>query len=192
MIENMKQKAFTMAETVTVIALIGVLATILIPSTVNHHVDNIDRVKIKKAVTYYEALFKKLAVDNHFMTDEAIKNRFGVVDNCAELRKHFTIIETYDGAAFNGEDENPNCVFRTNDDVWWDVNDITRPKIAVKKANIAHKNESNNCKLYQLSGHIVNGVLRINDLGYLPNGSERAAVEKAYGYMNKTSKCVSH
>ena len=174
MLKNIKYYAFTIAETMIVLIIMGTLFTLIIPSTMSKHRESINRVKIKKSMAYYEVVFKKLVVDNAIMTDSSFKKKVQT-SNCDKIKKQFKIIET-DG----------DCVFRAAEDVWWNVTDFTEPFVVIKKDNL-NKNKANatdNNVCFRFSGHIVNGVLRINDMGYLPNGEEKTAVQKVYNYIN--------
>ena len=179
MLGKIKQNAFTVAETMIVLIILGTLFTLIIPSTINKHRENINRVKIKKAMAYYEVVFKKLVVDNHIMTDTGFDRKLQT-NNCDKIKKQFKIIET--------DSANP-CIFRSAEDIWWNVTDFKAPLVSVKKANIDANNEPGICKLFRFSGHIVNGVLRINDMGYITDADEKRALEKTYGYINKTRTC---
>ena len=178
MFNYIKSKAFTVAETMVVLIILGTLFTVIIPVTINHHRENINRVKIKKAMAYYEVVFKKLVVDNAIMTDSGFKKKFhncgDACSNCAKIKKQFKVIET---------DNSNKCIFSSAEGIWWDVSDFTKPKISIKKDNIR-----NDTKNYTMSGHIVNGVLRINDMGYLKR-KEKTAVQKTYNCINKVIKC---
>lgn len=195
MFKKIKSSAFTVAETMIVLVILGTLFTVIIPSTLNHHRENINRVKIKKSMAFYEVVFKKLVVDNAIMTDSGFDRKFSTSDNCEKIKKQFKIIETYSGGgiAFG---ENKNCIFRSAEDVWWNINDFKKPIVAVKLEDLIGKTANS----YQFSGHIDNGVLRINDVGYLSNkktdskltaaekakySAEETTVQKAYNYINK-------
>ena len=181
MFNYIKNRAFTVAETMIVLIILGTLFTVIIPVTLNKHRENINRIKIKKSMAYYEVVFKKLVVDNHIMTDKGFKKKIHHISQegdpleCGEIRKQFKIIEEAGGN---------RCIFRSAEDVWWDVSDFTAPKISIKKENI-----SDASKNYTMSGHIDNGVLRINDMGYITNATEKAAVQKIYNCINKIIKC---
>ena len=187
MFKKIKSSAFTVAETMIVLVILGTLFTVIIPSTLNHHRENINRVKIKKSMAFYEVVFKKLVVDNAIMTDSGFNRKFQNGDNCAKIKKQFKIIET---------DTGNSCIFRSAEDVWWNINDFKKPIVAVKLEDLIGKTANS----YQFSGHIDNGVLRINDVGYLSNkktdskltaaekakySAEETTVQKAYNYINK-------
>ena len=177
MFKKIKNKAFTVAETMIVLVIMGTLFTIIIPSTLNHHRENINRVKIKKSMAFYEVVFKKLVVDNAIMTDSGFSKKLQPSsDKCGKIKKQFKIIET---------DTGNSCIFRSAEDVWWNITDFKSPLVAIKKENLSSDNDNR----YQFSGHIINGVLRINDMGYLSSkpafSSEKNAVQKTYNYINK-------
>ena len=176
MFKKIKSRAFTVAETMIVLVILGTLFTVIIPTTLNHHRENINRVKIKKSMAFYEVVFKKLVVDNAIMTDSGFNRKFQNGDNCAKIKKQFKIIET---------DTGNSCIFRSAEDVWWNITDFKSPLVAIKKENLTN----GNADCYQFSGHIINGVLRINDVGYLSSkpdfNIEKTAVQKTYNYINK-------
>ena len=109
MFNYIKNRAFTVAETMIVLIILGTLFTVIIPVTLNKHRENINRVKIKKSMAYYEVVFKKLVVDNAIMSDSSFLRKVQT-ENCDKIKKQFKIIET-DG----------DCIFRSAEDVWWNA-----------------------------------------------------------------------
>ena len=161
--------AFTLAETMIVLIILGTIAITVIPSVINHHRESINRVKIKKAMAFYESAFKKIVVDNAIMTDSGFDKRIQPASNkCGKIKSLFKIVET-----------KSECVFRSSEDVWWDVSDFKAPIVGLTEEDLSNASK----KLY-FSGHINNGVLRINDIGYL-SGDEKANVQKTYNYINR-------
>ena len=61
-------KAFTMAETTIVLIIIGVIATMTIPTLIKRHQIAINRTKVSKAMVVYETAVNTLVIDKGFKT----------------------------------------------------------------------------------------------------------------------------
>ena len=48
------EKAFTLAETLIALVILGIIAAVTIPTLIRNHVDNANRAKVKKAMSMYE------------------------------------------------------------------------------------------------------------------------------------------
>ena len=72
---------FTLAETLITIAIIGVVASITIPSVVRHHIEEINRVKLQKAMNMYASVLYLVSLDNKFVDNNAGLIAIGNEDN---------------------------------------------------------------------------------------------------------------
>ena len=183
----MKKKiAFTLAETLIVLVILGVVAAITIPTLVKRHQETSNKAKIKKAMTAYEAALSKIVVENNIKSDNGIDNFAGA--NCANSRVYFK--QTRDG--------DDNCTFMTADGLWWNISDLKNPVISVdtktgidptKLADLKNtaKDASDN-KVYAMSGWFDNnGILRINDfkasMDNPPSEDIKIVLEKIYNFI---------
>ena len=103
-----KKRGFTMAEALSVIILLGVIATITIPTTVNRMTANQNRTKIKKALATYDSAVRLMISENRITSVERLNNLMSQ-NNCSRVYNYFKAVEQ-DG-----------CIFKTADGVWWDV-----------------------------------------------------------------------
>ena len=171
------KKALTMAEVLIVLSLLGVVAVITIPSAIIEHRKNVARVRVKRAMAYYEATFKKIVVDNNLMTDSKVDS---VIDTCVKKQKYFKVVEIMDNPEPN------DCVFRTAENFWWNVQDIKNPYVSMSQNGL---NEES--KRFQFSGHVKNGVIYINDLQYekklkdANKANKYDEIEKMYNFINQ-------
>ena len=149
------KKAFTLAEMLIVLVILGVIASITIPALVNRHVETERRTKLRKAMTVYDTALNKMVIENGIRSNDALINEFNADHNnnsCAKSRAYFK--STQDGVN--------DCTFRASDGVWWNIEDITRPKLDLKNGNFDDENSQ-----FQLFGHIDNnGSLRVDDIQY--------------------------
>ena len=169
MSKKIKRNGFTMTEIGVTLTVLAILFTIVIPPMVSYHRESINRVKIKKSMAYYENFFKNIAVKNNCMTDAAMKK----AATCDKIHKQFKYIET-----------DVDCVFKSAESVWWNVDDILNPKVSIRKDHLNNCDSNKDC--FYFSGHIDRGVLRLNDTGYITNKTEKKRLEKTYNYVNKS------
>lgn len=154
----MKNKtAFTLAEATIILSLLGLVAAIVIPSTVNSYNRSVNRTKMKQALETYNSVMKSIIFDQ-----KAVKS--GNLDStCPNNWQYFNVISTIDQ---NG------CVFKTSNNVWWDITDISKPIVAVSEKALAEAQDSNkgtNGKTsFQFTTSYDNKrhIFRINDLIY--------------------------
>lgn len=159
------KKAFTLAETLITLTILGIVAVIVVPNLINKQVENANRTKVKKVISAYEKAINMMAIKNNFKTTQALKS-FGEEETCKYTREYFKSIQ--DGAN--------NCIFKTADNVWWDITDITNPIISLKdeitdsnKAEIranALNYEADKVSFALIGRYDDNGALRIDDNGF--------------------------
>ena len=96
------KKAFTLAEVLITLSILGVVAALTIPSLVNRQSEMAAIVKLKKAISTYES------VAEVYMAEEEATNLSGLgANSCALLAERFKIV--------NGS----GCTFTTADGVLW-------------------------------------------------------------------------
>ena len=94
------KKAFTLAEVLITLSILGVVAALTIPSLVNRQSELAAIVKIKKAISQYEQVAEVYMAENEAQTFAA---------TCAQLGDYFKKVDTVSG----------DCEFTTADGVVW-------------------------------------------------------------------------
>ena len=178
------KKAFTLAETLITLTILGVVAAITIPALIQKYIEATNRTKVKKAMAAYEKVISQLVVENNITG--SIKSIFAQ-GNCDDTSKYFKAIRTVTGN---------KCRFQTSDRVWWDISDIEHPIIML---NDDYKNatllgdgadtleslakSSDNKEVFGMVGTIEDGVVRINDKG-VAEVDDATILNKTYAFMN--------
>ena len=148
--------AFTLAETMVVLVVLGIVASITIPALVRRQADAQNRTRLRKAMTVYDT--------NN--------------DNCVKPKAYFKTVQ---------DDENNNCIFRAADGIWWDITDITNPKIAFNKADLNEADDLNSNNAFNLIGYLDDyGSLRVDDLAKA-EGDNKDYLTKLYNFINNKS-----
>ena len=96
------KKAFTLAEVLITLSILGVVAALTIPSLVNRNSDIAAQVKLKKAISNYEDVAAVYMVEN-----EATNISGMMSDGCTEAPNYFKIVSQDD------------CTFVTADGAEW-------------------------------------------------------------------------
>ena len=65
------KKAFTLAETLITLTILGVVAAITVPMLINKQMESANRTKLKKAMAAYEKALNQMIVDNDVKGDIA-------------------------------------------------------------------------------------------------------------------------
>ena len=179
-----RRVAFTIAEALSVIILLGVIATITIPTTINRMTANQNRTKIKKALATYDSAIRLIVSENRITNKTRLDNYISA-NNCQNIYRYFKAIEQ------NG------CVFKTADGVWWDVgtanNDttISNVLVAFKRADLTKAkgwSETTNDAFYFHTEFDDRGALRIQDTQYsnfIGDVSGILDCAKTYAFLEK-------
>ena len=122
------KKAFTLAEVLITLSILGVVAALTIPSLVNRQSEMAAIVKLKKAISQYEQ------VTEVYMAENEAQNFSGASSTCATLKNYFKMVTDN-----NNTTAGSGCVFTTADGVVWSINgngyavayDSKSPKYAV-------------------------------------------------------------
>ena len=101
------KRGFSLAENLTVIAILGLLAAILIPAMMNSRNTAKDRVAVRKAVTTFQGILEKGLVTQTGLTNNVtLQTRiFGA--NCTDIEDFFAV------------ESHNNCYFTTKDGIQW-------------------------------------------------------------------------
>ena len=174
------KKAFTLAETLITIVILGIVVVILVPNLIKKQVENTNRTKVKKSMAAYEKAIGYMAVENDLKSTELLES-YGEDEDCKYTSEYFKKIQK--GSS--------DCVFKTPDKVWWDISDITNPILILKEDQ---KNKStaelhalardlSDNTVYAMIGRFDDiGSLRVNDNGYEQSISDNTTNKQ---YMKK-------
>ena len=173
-----KRAAFTLAETMIVLIILGIVAAITVPALVRNQMDAQNRTRLRKAMTVYDMAVNKIVVENGLKSDEAVY-QIAPIGDCHFTSQYFKVAENV------VENGNQNlCKFRTNDGVWWDISDILKPVIGLRADDL---NNPNSDTRFQLVSHFdPNGALRVDDLAYelKINSNDLKSLQKIYAFIN--------
>ena len=153
-----KFKAFTLAETMIVIVVLGIIATLTIPALVNKNKESVAKTKVRKAMAAYESALNKMIIENDLKSDTALNEWAGAVQNCGNPSNYFKKVQDVNG-----------CIFKTSDGIWWDISNIERPLIGFKQDDLTtdKANNANDYSAFVLVGRFgTDGSLRVDDLAY--------------------------
>ena len=173
------KKAFTLAETLIVLVILGVVAAITIPALIRRQVESSNRTRIRKAITVYDTAINKMVVENGIKSNDALINEFNADRNngsCEKSRVYFKVSQV--GAN--------DCTFRASDGVWWNISDINHPIIAFNEDDLTDEIASGDTnRAFHLVGYLDdNGSLRVGDLA-IAEGDNEEYLKKLYNFANK-------
>ena len=103
----MNKKAFTLAEVLITLSILGVVAALTIPALVNRNSDIAAQTKLKKAIAAYETAMAVNMAEN--------ESASAVFADCKAL-----------GAYFKQVDGATTCKFTTADGAYWVFEDVTK------------------------------------------------------------------
>ena len=169
---------FTLAETLIVLVILGVVAAITIPVLVNRHVEAERRTKYRKAMSVYESALNKMVIENNIKSDTGIIN--WAEEDCSNTSAYFKSAQNLE------EDGNETlCKFRASDGVFWDISDIKRPIVALREQDLNEEtaNSDTNRAFYMFGWIDEQGSLRVDDLGKI-TGDDKVALIKLYDFIN--------
>ena len=81
--------AFTLAETLIVLVILGIVASITIPAIVRRQMEAQNRAKIKKSMTVFDTAINKIVIENQLKSDRAVQDWAGV--NCENSINYFKV-----------------------------------------------------------------------------------------------------
>ena len=157
MINFDKKQGFTLAEVMIVLVVLGIVAILTVPSVVKKYFEAQERTKIKKSMAAYDTAINKMVIENDLRSEVALKD-WAEPNDCANSVEYFKKVER------NG------CIFKTSDGVYWDIEDITNPIIAMSENALqdAKENGTDGKKSFKLvtSYDALLGTFRVDDLGF--------------------------
>ena len=109
---NIKNAAFTLAETIAVLVILGLVAALTVPQVVRRQIEAQNRAKIKKAMSVYDFLINKIVIENDLKSNNAVQD--WADENCNNSSSYFKVSKTSE----NIEENKEFCKFKTSDGVW--------------------------------------------------------------------------
>lgn len=97
-----KQKAFTLAEVLITLSILGVVAAITIPSVINHQSDMAALVKMKKSISQFEKFAETYMIENDTndltgLSCDYIESNFKIVE---KINNYCATFKTADGVVW--------------------------------------------------------------------------------------------
>ena len=174
--KKISKNAFTLAETLITVVILGIVAAILVPNLINRQVENANRTKVKKAMAAYENIMSTIIIENDFGANANEIDNWAKEENntCSKAAAYFKISET--------ANKNSKCQFKTSDGLWWDIGKngkLTKAIVAFKKADLTSAktmNEGTFDAFYFITFFDDNNTARIIDMGYANQTSNTPAI----------------
>ena len=156
-----KKSGFSLSENLTVIAVLGIIVALTIPNLVRDNNQRRTRITVRKAVSNYESVLKKLLITATGINDTGDFNSYIQPNQCAKIRMNMDVELKSDTA----------CVFITSDGVKWDLTKPSEAYIQIAGTNVATtaaltdaiKNESYSTKrtVYYVPFKVENKKLKL-------------------------------
>ena len=186
-------KAFTLAEVLIVIVVLGFIAAITLPALMERATSGQNKTTIKKAMEAYDRALSRAVIENNLRSTEALQQWANSDGNCTNARSLFKI--TQDGP--------DGCTFKASDGLWWHIDPITNPLVSFIEINpnipdqtLAKIEEyasdsSNEVAFYLASDFDTNGSFRPNDY-QIAIGNNQKYLKKVYKYIGlKATKALT-
>ena len=109
----MNKKAFTLAEVLIVLTLLGIVAMLTLPTVIQRSKEAAERTKIRHGMENYDAAILNMTVENGIKSKKALETFGEEGGNCKNTTTYFK------------KSEGAGCRFKTSDGLWWDISDIT-------------------------------------------------------------------
>lgn len=155
-------KAFTLAEVLVTLTILGIVASITVPGIVKRQTERTNKTKILKAMTTYESVLQQIAINEGISSISALKSlakssssierpaknangddivQTHVISDCSNLLKYLKVsdnVKVTTGKETARRTSESNCrKIRTSDGLWWDFNSIDKPIVAFKDENLS-------------------------------------------------------
>ena len=154
-----RNSAFTLAEAISVLVLLGVVFAITVPSAINNANIKSRQLKLKKAVADYQKLVENLVVTNDIPRTTASFNAELLKDNCTLIRQNYKVASTIGDSG---------CKFLSVNEIYWDFTNPSEPIVAFNPDyfNESNAKSENNTAFIMSTKFTSDGSIRVNDLGY--------------------------
>lgn len=184
-----KRSAFTLAETLITLSVLGIVAALTIPSVVRKQIEASNRVKIKKAMGVYETMMSKIVVENDLKSNAAIQ-----AWNTPDEDGNYPVSNYIKYTKYANDSK---CQFCAADKVCYNFCDIQSPIIALNEKDLNEETAQSrtNRAFYLFAQYDGQGILRITEPQFtysLTTGANtnevNASVARLYDFINgKTS-----
>ena len=157
-----KKGAFTLAEVLITLTILGLVAAITIPGIFHKNQERINKTRIKKAMANYEKLMSQVMIENDLKSNDMIDS-FASNNSCINTRQYFKTVQDGDN----------NCQFKTADGLWWDISDLRSSTVAFKKNNLTDGSAEylNSEKAFKFISGFQDSVFMVNSIEYLGSKS---------------------
>ena len=188
-----ERAAFTLAETIIVVTILGIVAVLTVPALINRHIEATNRTKIKKAMAVYEQALNNMVISNGIKSNDDLydsASAFAPSGDCSKTINYFKVSKKLD--------ENDQCKFMTSDRVYWDITDINQPIVALKEEFLTSDEAADPYKtnaFYLIGRFDDNGILRVDDNYYesvSPVGDSNIYTGKLFAYIDNTKFCITN
>ena len=180
-----KRIAFTLAETMVTLVILGIVAAVTVPGLARRQQESVNRTKFKKAVASYDLLMNNLIVTKHLRSNDDIKEwaSNNGANDCATGYEYFKAIKVLS--------TDNKCRFRTADGVYWDITDIQRPIVALKEKDLNDDTaqSTTNRAFYLYAQFDDNKIFRVTspnfdyDLVSANVSSTNSSVDRLWAYL---------
>ena len=142
------KKAFTLAEVLSVLIILGVVAVLTIPSTLQRTKERSNRTKIVKAMAAWEQFVPMFLSDNSIFNEEQAAEVFNNAEDCDIVMKYFKIKKVIDRRG--------QCRFETYDGILWIFDaEMYDDKEATYKQGLSAKVQFADKSKIMIEGHEV-------------------------------------
>ena len=185
---KMKKYAFTMAEVISVLVILGIVAIITIPNIYKKVTEKVKKVKIEKALSVYHSAISEISHVNRKYTADDLNAYINSDGNCTKAYEYFKVVQK-DG-----------CQFMTADKLWWDIGQngsITKTIVAFNKKDLTAEKayDLNSYKAFVFTAGVYNDSLVIVD----PESGRNSGnflmwimSQKVYDYLNNTESGIKY
>ena len=90
--KKIRKNAFTLAETLVTVVILGIVAAIVVPNLINRQVENANRTRVKKAMAAYEKAINFIILENDIKSTEELKE-FGEEETCKFSKSYFKTVQ---------------------------------------------------------------------------------------------------
>ena len=186
MFQKYKYRAFTLAEVLVVLVVLGFIAAITLPALMERATSGQNKTTIKKAMEAYDRALSKAVIENNLRSNEALEQWADGDGNCTRGRSLFKVAQ-------DGPD---GCTFKASDGLWWYIKPITNPIVSFVEINPNNPEQtlekvkgyasdsSNEMAFYLVSDFDANGSFRANDY-QIAEGDNKKYIKKIYKYMGQ-------
>ena len=173
-----KIMGFTLAETLIVLVILGIIASITIPAVIRNQMEAQNRTRIRKAMTVYDMALNKIVVENQLKSDRAVQDWAG--SSCENSINYFKV-----NSFVKDENGVENlCKFKSADGVWWNITNVLNPTIGLRESDL-DENVNSDTRFKLLSHFDQNGSLRVDDLAYeIKINGAKSDMQKLYNFVN--------